>query len=161
MIAGLGLAVTVDVFGPRRRTWNGRRSPRGRRRVGHFGARRSTRRPGSRPRRSGRCPAHAGCFGKPGIVRISPVSGTRKPAPAAMRTSRTVMSKSRGRPTRFSSSDSERWVLAMQIGTSPKPSLHRAVELRLRRDREVHVGRAVDRRARSCGSSRRADRSSS
>ena len=40
----------------------------------------------------------AGCFGRPGIVRMLPVSATMKPAPALMRSSLTVMRKPVGRP---------------------------------------------------------------
>ena len=60
-----------------------------------------------------------GTRGSPGIVRMSPVIGTRKPAPAEIRTSLTVTVKSRGRPRRVGSSESERCVLAMQIGSPP------------------------------------------
>src|SRR5262249_17197209 len=58
-----------------------------------------------------------GTRGSPGIVRMSPVIGTRKPAPAEMRTSPTVTVKSRGRPRSAGSSESERCVLAMQMGS--------------------------------------------
>ena len=43
----------------------------------------------------------AGCFGKPGIVMMLPVSATTKPAPADTFTSRTVMRKPRGAPSFF------------------------------------------------------------
>lgn len=58
----------------------------------------------------------AGVFGRPGIVITSPVSGTRNPAPALSRTSRTLRVKSRGRPTSAGSSLKESWVFAMQMG---------------------------------------------
>jgi hypothetical protein len=47
---------------------------------------------------------------------MSPVRGTRNPAPAETRSSLTLTVKSRGRPRRVGSSESERWVFAMQIG---------------------------------------------
>ena len=64
----------------------------------------------------------AGCFGRPGIVRMLPVSATMKPAPALMRSSLTVMRKPVGRPIFVASSDSEYCVLAMQTGILSKPS---------------------------------------
>ena len=48
--------------------------------------------------------------------------GTRKPAPAEIRTSPTETVKSLGRPRRVGSSESERCVLAMQMGRAPYPS---------------------------------------
>lgn len=43
-------------------------------------------------------PQAAGLAARPGMVSISPVSGTQKPAPADRRISRTDRVKSRGRP---------------------------------------------------------------
>ena len=63
-----------------------------------------------------------GFDGSPGIVRISPSSGVTKPAPADSRTSRIGTRKPVGRPLRVASWLSEYCVLAMQIGSLPKPS---------------------------------------
>ena len=46
--------------------------------------------------------------GSPGMVVMSPVMATRKPAPAEMRISLTVILNPRGRFSRAGSSDSER-----------------------------------------------------
>ena len=58
----------------------------------------------------------AGDFGRPGMVMMSPVSATMKPAPAEIFRLRTVTSKSSGAPRRFWSSEKEYWVFATQIG---------------------------------------------
>ena len=64
----------------------------------------------------------AGTFGNPGMVMISPVRATRKPAPADTFRFRTVTVKPRGAPSREGSSEKLYWVLAMQMGSSPNPS---------------------------------------
>ena len=43
----------------------------------------------------------AGTFGRPGMVMMSPVSATTKPAPADSYALRTVMRKPRGAPSFF------------------------------------------------------------
>ena len=58
-----------------------------------------------------------GCLGRPGMRMISPVMGTRNPAPLAITISRTVTRKSLGRPIRSGLSDRDFWVLAMQMGS--------------------------------------------
>src|SRR5690606_10082911 len=60
----------------------------------------------------------AGLRGRPGMVITSPISATKKPAPALKRTSRTVTRKPAGRPSLVASSESERKALATQIGRS-------------------------------------------
>ena len=55
------------------------------------------------------------------MVMMSPVRATRKPAPADTFTFRTVTVKPLGAPSRPGSSEKEYWVLAMQMGRSPKP----------------------------------------
>ena len=55
------------------------------------------------------------------MVMISPVRATMKPAPAETFRLRTVTSKPLGAPSRVWSSEKEYWVLAMQMGRSPKP----------------------------------------
>ena len=65
----------------------------------------------------------AGFLPSPGIVMMSPVSTTTKPAPAETRASRTVISNPSGRARFLGSSLSDYWVLAMQIGRSPNPNL--------------------------------------
>ena len=61
----------------------------------------------------------AGRFGRPGIVMMSPVSATMKPAPAEILRLRTVISKFFGAPSFFGSSEKLYWVLATQIGQLP------------------------------------------
>ena len=61
----------------------------------------------------------AGTLGSPGIVMMSPVSATMKPAPADTRRLRTVMRKPSGAPSLDWSSVKEYWVFAMQMGRSP------------------------------------------
>ncbi len=61
----------------------------------------------------------AGTFGRPGIVMISPVSTTTKPAPAEILQFLIVMVKPLGRPSNVGSSENEYWVLAIQIGRLP------------------------------------------
>ena len=63
----------------------------------------------------------AGTLGRPGIVMMSPVSATMKPAPAETLRLRTVMRKSRGAPSLVWSSVKEYWVFATQMGRPPKP----------------------------------------
>ncbi len=63
-----------------------------------------------------------GTLGRPGMVMMSPVSATTKPAPALTLTSRTVMRKPSGRAELAGSSVKLYCVLAMQTGMSPKPS---------------------------------------
>ena len=58
----------------------------------------------------------AGFAGKPGIVVIFPVIGTRNPAPAENLILFTVILKSLGLPNRLESSDREYCVFATQIG---------------------------------------------
>ena len=60
--------------------------------------------------------SEAGTFGRPGMVMISPVFTTMKPAPAETLTSRTVILKPRGAPVRFLLSEKLNWVFAMQTG---------------------------------------------
>ena len=64
----------------------------------------------------------AGTLGSPGMVMMSPVRATRKPAPADTLMFRTVTVKPRGAPSRAGSSEKLYWVLAMQMGRPPKPS---------------------------------------
>ena len=63
----------------------------------------------------------AGDLGSPGIVMISPVRATTKPAPAETFRLRTVTSKSEGAPSAFGLSVREYWVFATQIGIFPQP----------------------------------------
>ena len=65
----------------------------------------------------------AGCSGRPGMRMISPVIGMMKPAPDAISISRTVTTKSFGRPIRSGLSDSDFCVLAMQTGSLSRPRL--------------------------------------
>ena len=62
-----------------------------------------------------------GTFGSPGIVIMSPVSATVKPAPAETLTLRTVTLNPSGAPSFAGSSEKEYWVFAMQTGSLPKP----------------------------------------
>ena len=64
----------------------------------------------------------AGTLGRPGMVMMSPVRATMKPAPALTFRFRTVTVKFSGAPSSAGSSDRDYWVLAIQIGRSPKPS---------------------------------------
>ena len=64
----------------------------------------------------------AGRRGRPGMVIISPVSTTMKPAPAEILTFLTVTVKPSGAPSRVGSSEKLYCVLAMQTGRPPKPS---------------------------------------
>ncbi len=63
----------------------------------------------------------AGTLGNPGMVMMSPVCTTTKPAPALTRTLDTVTVNPSGRPSFPGSSDREYWVLAMHTGRPPKP----------------------------------------
>ena len=63
----------------------------------------------------------AGTFGRPGMVMISPVSATMKPAPAEILRFLTVTSKSVGAPSFVWSSVKLYCVLATQIGQLPNP----------------------------------------
>ena len=56
------------------------------------------------------------------MVMMSPQTATMKPAPAARRTSRTGTTWCLGAPSKAGSVEKLYWVLAMQIGRSPKPS---------------------------------------
>ena len=71
--------------------------------------------------------SEAGVSGNPGIRMISPVIGTRNPAPAAISISRTVMIKSLGRHSNSGLSDRDFCVFAIQIA---KPSSPRSWILR-------------------------------
>ena len=64
----------------------------------------------------------AGTFGKPGMVMMSPVSTTRKPAPAETLTFLTVTVKPSGAPSFKGSSEKLYCVFAMQTGSLSKPS---------------------------------------
>ena len=64
----------------------------------------------------------AGDFGSPGMVMMSPVSATMKPAPAETLSFRTVRVKPSGAPSFAGSSENEYCVFAMQTGREPKPS---------------------------------------
>ena len=64
----------------------------------------------------------AGTRGRPGIVMMSPVSTTTKPAPAETFTFLTVTVKPSGAPSFCGSSEKLYWVLATQIGSRSKPS---------------------------------------
>ena len=64
-----------------------------------------------------------GLVGKPGMVCISPTSATKNPAPALGRSSLIGMTKPDGAPLALGSAENEYWVLAMQIGSLPKPCL--------------------------------------
>ncbi len=55
------------------------------------------------------------------MVMMSPVSATRKPAPAFTRTARTVTKKSSGAPSSDGSSEKLYCVFAMHTGSAPKP----------------------------------------
>ena len=66
-------------------------------------------------------PLEAGCFGRPGMVMISPMRATMKPAPMDGLNSRTVTVKPCGRPRSEALSESEYWVLATQIGSLSHP----------------------------------------
>ena len=56
------------------------------------------------------------------MVMMSPVSATRKPAPAETLMLRTVMVKCSGAPSLSLSSVKDYWVFAMQTGILSKPS---------------------------------------
>ena len=60
--------------------------------------------------------------GNPGIRIIFPIIGIKKPAPAAISNSRTVILKFVGRPISDSLSEKDFCVLAMQIGNLDKPN---------------------------------------
>ena len=64
----------------------------------------------------------AGVAGNPGIRIISPVMGTKKPAPLATSISLTVSVKPDGLPIKSGSSLNDFWVLAIQIGKPSNPS---------------------------------------
>ena len=63
-----------------------------------------------------------GFAGRPGIVVILPVIGTKNPAPAENLISLTVILKPLGLPKYFGLSESEYWVFAIQIGNLSKPN---------------------------------------
>ena len=64
----------------------------------------------------------AGDLGRPGIVIISPVRTTIKPAPAETLRFLTVTLKLSGAPSFVGSSEKLYCVFATQMGKSPKPS---------------------------------------
>ena len=64
----------------------------------------------------------AGCFGSPGIVKTFPVKQTINPAPAEIRISRIVISKSVGRPNTFGSSLNETGVFAIHTKKASYPN---------------------------------------
>ena len=64
----------------------------------------------------------AGTRGNPGMVRMSPISTTTKPAPARRRTSRILGTWPLGAPMREGSSENEYWVLATHTGRRPQPA---------------------------------------
>ena len=59
----------------------------------------------------------------PGIVVMVPTRGYRNPAPTEALTSRIGMVNPVGAPFFEASDDSDRWVLAMQIGSLENPCL--------------------------------------
>jgi len=63
----------------------------------------------------------AGTFGNPGMVMMSPVSATMNPAPALTFSWRTLSVKPLGAPSSVALSENEYCVLAMQMGSPPKP----------------------------------------
>ena len=63
----------------------------------------------------------AGDLGSPGIVMISPVSATTKPAPAETFRFRTVTVNPSGAPSRAGSSEKEYCVFAVQTGSLSNP----------------------------------------
>ena len=65
----------------------------------------------------------AGTFGRPGIVIISPVSATIKPAPAETLTFLTFTVKFSGAPNNAGLSEKLYCVFATQIGSLLKPKL--------------------------------------
>jgi hypothetical protein len=69
----------------------------------------------------------AGTRGRPGMVMISPVIATTNSAPAESRSSRTGTVWPVGAPRLFGSVENEYWVLAMQIGSLPKPPASRSL----------------------------------
>ena len=87
-----------------------------------------------------------GSFGRPGMVTISPVRATTKPAPAAGHTSLIVMWKPEGRPRIVGSSVSEYCVFAIQTGVCPNPadSARRGRQLLLYGRHRRRPTRAVD-----------------
>ena len=60
-------------------------------------------------------------MGRPGMVMMSPVRATMKPAPAETFRFRTVTVKPLGAPNRDGSSEKLYWVLAIQMGRLQKP----------------------------------------
>ena len=71
------------------------------------------------PRSSTSMRSAAGTLGRPGMVMMSPVRATMKPAPAEILRLRTVTVKPVGAPSLVGSSVKEYWVLATQMGSLP------------------------------------------
>src|SRR5262249_50495267 len=88
--------------------------------CGHFV--RGQNKPTVRPSESISTFKAAGALPSPGICWMSPHSGTTQPAPVYARRSRTWSVKSSGAFSSVASADSDRCVLAMQIGSPPRPS---------------------------------------
>ncbi len=63
----------------------------------------------------------AGTLGRPGMVMMSPVRATTKPAPAESFSWRTVTVKPSGAPRSLGLSEKEYWVLATHTGRLPQP----------------------------------------
>ena len=63
----------------------------------------------------------AGTLGRPGMVMMSPVSATTKPAPAETFTLFTLTRKCSGAPSFVGSSEKLYCVFATQMGRFPKP----------------------------------------
>ena len=66
--------------------------------------------------------SEAGWAGSPGILIISPVIGTKNPAPEAISISLTVIIKSFGLPSNAGLSDNDFRVFAIQTGRSSRPN---------------------------------------
>ena len=65
------------------------------------------------------------------MVMMSPVKATMKPAPAETLSFLMVTVKSLGAPIRLALSEKEYWVLAIQIGSWPKPRSSNSLSSRL------------------------------
>ena len=65
--------------------------------------------------------SEAGCAGSPGIRIMSPVIGTKNPAPAAISISLTVIVNPFGLPNKAGLSDNDFCVFAIQTGSPSKP----------------------------------------
>ena len=86
----------------------------------------------------------AGDFGRPGMVMISPVRATRKPAPAETFRFRTVTVKPSGAPSRAGSSEKEYCVLATHTGILSKPRAVSFSACFFAAGGQHHAGAAVD-----------------